>query len=112
MGVLSAFSRTAKGIFTEEFIDLFTSLAGQVGVAWRNARQTERLIAAPGSRSGRCRSPGPSSSACSPSAVPALPGVALAGICVPARQVGGDYYDFLPRGHGRPRPGDRRRRRA
>ena len=46
IGVLSCFSRTAKGIFTEEFIELFNSLAGQIGVAWRNSRQTEDLIKA------------------------------------------------------------------
>jgi len=31
-----------------------------------------------------------------PAYVPQLPGLKLAGICVPARQVGGDYYDFIP----------------
>ena len=44
IGVLSAFSRSVKGIFTKEFIELFQSLAGQIGVAWRNAQQTQRLI--------------------------------------------------------------------
>jgi phosphoserine phosphatase RsbU/P len=29
--------------------------------------------------------------------VPEIPGIALAGICVPASQVGGDYYDYLVR---------------
>ena len=33
-----------------------------------------------------------------PTRTPEIPGVALAGRCMPARQVGGDYYDFLPRG--------------
>ncbi len=46
VGVLSAFSRTAKGIFSNEFSELFLNLAGQVGIAWRNAQQTDRLIAA------------------------------------------------------------------
>ncbi|MEJ2201443.1 MAG: GAF domain-containing protein, partial [Desulfuromonadaceae bacterium] len=46
IGVLSAFSKTAKGIFTAEFIELFKGLAGQIGVAWRNAWQTEELISA------------------------------------------------------------------
>ncbi|MGD9343387.1 MAG: GAF domain-containing protein, partial [Desulfuromonadales bacterium] len=46
IGVISAFSRTAKGIFTAEFLELFSSLAGQVGVAFRNAEQTADLIAA------------------------------------------------------------------
>jgi sigma-B regulation protein RsbU (phosphoserine phosphatase) len=31
-----------------------------------------------------------------PTYIPQLPGLKLAGICVPARQVGGDYYDFIP----------------
>jgi sigma-B regulation protein RsbU (phosphoserine phosphatase) len=31
-----------------------------------------------------------------PAYVPQIPGLKLAGICVPARQVGGDYYDFIP----------------
>lgn len=34
-----------------------------------------------------------------PAAPPAVPGIALAGRCAPAANVGGDYYDFLP-GHG------------
>lgn len=31
-----------------------------------------------------------------PTYVPQFQGLKLAGICVPARQVGGDYYDFIP----------------
>jgi sigma-B regulation protein RsbU (phosphoserine phosphatase) len=31
-----------------------------------------------------------------PAFIPQMPGLRIAGICVPARQVGGDYYDFLP----------------
>jgi sigma-B regulation protein RsbU (phosphoserine phosphatase) len=30
-----------------------------------------------------------------------IPGVSVTALCVPAREVGGDYYDFLPLGDGR-----------
>ncbi len=35
-----------------------------------------------------------------PGEPPSIPGLQLAGVSVPARQVGGDYYDFLPLGDG------------
>jgi Na+/proline symporter len=97
IGVLSAFSRSAKGIFTDEFIALFRSLAGQIGVAWRNARQTERLIAAR-EQERELQIAKDIQLGLLPSHVPQLTGIALAGTCVPAHQVGGDYYDFLQRG--------------
>jgi hypothetical protein len=96
VGVLSVFSKSAKGIFTEEFIDLFTNLAGQVGVALRNARQTERLIAAR-EREREMEIARTIQLGLLPSKVPEIRGISLAGACVPAREVGGDYYDYLPR---------------
>jgi len=36
-----------------------------------------------------------------PQIVPAVPGLDYAGVCVQARSVGGDYYDFLDLGSGR-----------
>ncbi len=97
VGVLSAFSRSAKGIFTEEFIELFKSLAGQVGVAWRNAGQTMELIAAR-EQERELQIAKTIQLGLLPLRTPEIPGVKLAGKCKPARQVGGDYYDFLPRG--------------
>jgi len=94
IGVISAFSRTAKGIFTEEFIELFGSLAGQVGVAWRNAQQTERLIAAR-EQQRELEIAKTIQLGLLPTSIPEIPGVQLRGICVPAKDVGGDYYDFL-----------------
>jgi GAF domain-containing protein len=88
VGVLSVFSRSAKGIFTEEFIDLFTNLAGQVGVALRNARQTERLIAAR-EREREMEIARTIQLGLLPSKVPEIRGISLAGACVPAREVGG-----------------------
>jgi len=100
IGVLSAFSRTAKGIFTEEFVELFGSIAGQVGVAWRNAQQTERLMVAR-EQQRELEIAKTIQLSLLPTAVPEIAGVRLAGICVPAKDVGGDYYDFLVQPDGR-----------
>ena len=97
IGVLSAFSRTVKGIFTDEFLELFQSVAGQVGVAWRNASQTERLIEAR-EHERELQIAKNIQLSLLPNRVPTIAGVSLAGLCVPAKQVGGDYYDFLQRG--------------
>jgi len=96
IGVLSAFSRSVKGIFTKEFIELFQSLAGQIGVAWRNAQQTQRLIDAR-SREREFEIAQNIQRSLIPTSFPTIPGVTLAGRCQPAKQVGGDYFDFLPR---------------
>ncbi len=96
IGVLSAFSRTAKGIFTEEFTQLFNSLAGQVGVAWRNARQTEKLIEAR-EQEREMQIARNIQLGLLPIRTPEIKGVSLAGTCVPAKEVGGDYFDYLPR---------------
>ncbi len=96
IGVLSAFSRSAKGIFTKEFVELFQSLSGQIGVAWRNAKQTGRLIEAR-SQERELQIAKNIQRGLLPTRKPEIPGISLAGRCVSARQVGGDYYDFLPR---------------
>ncbi len=102
VGVISAFSKSAKGIFTDEFIELFKSIAGQVGVAWRNARQTTRLIEAR-EQERELKIAKTIQLGLLPVGIPEIQGLSLAGTCVPAKQVGGDYYDFLP--HGRAGPG-------
>jgi Na+/proline symporter/serine phosphatase RsbU (regulator of sigma subunit) len=96
VGVLSAFSKSAKGIFTDEFIELFKSLAAQIGVAWRNARQTARLIEAR-EQERELQIAKTIQLSLLPAQIPHIHGITLAGVCVPAHQVGGDYYDFLPR---------------
>ncbi len=94
IGVLSAFSRTAKGIFTNEFVELFTSLASQVGVAFRNAQQTDRLIAAREQQRELAIAKNIQLGLL-PTTVPEFSGVRLGGLCIPAKEVGGDYYDYL-----------------
>jgi Na+/proline symporter len=94
IGVLSVFSETVKGVFTDDFVELFKSLADQIGVAWRNARQTERLIAAR-EQERELQIARAIQLGLLPSRVPDVAGISLAGRCVPAREVGGDYFDFL-----------------
>jgi serine phosphatase RsbU (regulator of sigma subunit) len=64
-------------------------------VALRNARQTERLIAAR-EREREMEIARTIQLGLLPSKVPEIRGISLAGACVPAREVGWDYYDYLP----------------
>lgn len=97
IGVLSAYSKSAKGIFSDEFIELFKSLADQIGIARRNAYQTEKIIEAK-EREKELQIARTIQLGLLPDGAPKITGISLAGICIPAREVGGDYYDFLPRG--------------
>ena len=97
VGVLSAFSKSMKGIFTDEFVELYKSLAGQVGIALRNAQQSERLIQAK-EHEKEMQIARTIQMGLLPTRAPDVTGISLAGTCIPAREVGGDYYDFLPHG--------------
>lgn len=100
IGILSAFSRTAKGIFTEEFIELFTNIAGQIAVAWRNDRQTAQLLSAR-EQEKELEIAKTIQMGLLPTREPDIPGVSIKGTYVAAKQVGGDYYDFIQRPDGR-----------
>lgn len=97
IGILSAFSKSMKGIFTDEFVELYKSLAGQISIALRNALQTEKLIQAK-EHEKEMQIARTIQLGLLPTRAPDITGVSLAGICIPAREVGGDYYDFLTRG--------------
>ena len=108
VGVLSVFSRSIVGLFTEQFVELLESLAGQLAqavriVSEREAREREReqkeaaqLENARVTRDLELAKQIQLSLL--PVAPPQLPGVSIACRCVPASHVGGDYYDFFPRG--------------
>ncbi len=97
IGVLSSYSRYAKGIYTDEFIELYKNLAAQIGIAWRNDQQTRQLIAA-SEHEKELRIAESIQLGLLPDKMPELPGHDIAAICVPAKQVGGDYYDFIHQG--------------
>jgi len=97
VGVLSAFSRSSKGIFTDEFVALFNNIAGQVAIAWRNDQQLTGLLESR-EHERELEIAKTIQMGLLPASVPHVGAIDLAGLCVPAHQVGGDYYDFI--GHG------------
>ena len=94
IGVLSSYSHYSKGIYTDEFIELYKNLAAQIGIAWRNAKQTDKLIAA-SEQDKELRIAESIQLGLLPDKMPQIAGLDIAGICIPAKQVGGDYYDFI-----------------
>jgi phosphoserine phosphatase RsbU/P len=108
IGIISVFSQDIVGLFTEQFLQLLSSLAGQLAqaitiVLEMEARERERKakeqallenarvlrdmeIAKQIQRS------------LLPSTPPTVPGVLVAGNCLPAAHVGGDYFDYFHRG--------------
>jgi sigma-B regulation protein RsbU (phosphoserine phosphatase) len=108
VGVLSVFSRSMVGLFTEQFVELLESLAGQLAqavgiVSEREARDREReqkeaalLENARVTRDLELAKQIQLSLL--PTSPPEVSGMSIACRCVPAGHVGGDYYDFFPRG--------------
>ena len=96
IGILSAFSKTAKGIFTDEFIALFENLAGQISIAWRNDQQLQKLLQVR-EQEREMQIAKDIQMGLLPTNLPDMEHIKIAGLCVPAHQVGGDYYDFIER---------------
>ncbi|UFS69677.1 SpoIIE family protein phosphatase [Geomonas sp. RF6] len=110
VGVLSVYSRSIVGLFTEQFVELLESLAGQLAqavriVEEREAREQERRQkeAAQLEHAKVVRDLELAKQiqlSLLPDSPPEVKGVALAARCIPATHVGGDYYDFFQRGNG------------
>lgn len=107
LGVLSVFSKSITGIFTEEFISLLCSLAGQLAQAVtivlemeakereRNGKEQALLEKARVMRDMEIAQQIQISLL--PDAAPEMFGIEMAGRCISAAHVGGDYYDFFKR---------------
>ncbi len=105
LGVLSVYSKSISGLFTEEFISLLASLAGQLAQAVTivheiDAREHERkqkdqalLNNARVMRDMEIAQQIQMSLL--PTTPPELAGIEIGGHCVSAAHVGGDYYDFF-----------------
>jgi len=107
LGVLSVYSKNIVGLFTEEFISLLTSLTGQLAQAARLMGEMEAREAArrkmQQAQLDKARLMRDMEIAQQiqlsllPENPPEIFGIELAGRCIAATHVGGDYYDFFKR---------------
>lgn len=106
-GVLSVYSKTIVGLFTQEFINLLLSLTGQLAQAVRLVNEMEardsarkKMQEAQLEKAKMTRDMEIAQQiqlSLLPANPPQIFGIELAGRCIPATHVGGDYYDFLKR---------------
>ena len=93
-GVLYVDHRVTTGAFTEDDLELFDAFAGQAAIAIENARIYEELARQERQRRELdiARS---IQASLMPSEIPPVAGFEVAGACVPAYHVGGDFYDAV-----------------
>jgi sigma-B regulation protein RsbU (phosphoserine phosphatase) len=106
-GVLSVFSRSIVGLFTEELLNLLTSLAGQLALAVqlvdeRGAKEHEReekeiALLKNANVVHEMELAKQIQLSLLPESPPKIPGIQIASLTVSAEHVGGDYYDFFAR---------------
>lgn len=95
------FEHMETDAFSPERIRLLEALAGHVATAIANARMFER------ERVEKLRMAKELEEACAiqsglfPVNAPASPGFEVNGVCTPCREVGGDWFDYIPLGDGR-----------
>lgn len=105
LGVMSVYSKAITGLFTEEFISLLASLAGQFAQAVTivheiEAREHERVQKEQALlKNARVVRDMEIAQQIQMSLLPASPpevaGIEIGGRCISAAHVGGDYYDFF-----------------
>ncbi|MBL0225692.1 MAG: SpoIIE family protein phosphatase [Geobacteraceae bacterium] len=107
LGVMSVFSKSISGLFTEEFISLLSSLTGQFAQAVTivheiEAREHERVQKEQALlKNARVMRDMEIAQQIQisflPESPPELFGIEMGGRCMSAAHVGGDYYDFFRR---------------
>jgi sigma-B regulation protein RsbU (phosphoserine phosphatase) len=107
LGVMSVYSKSISGLFTEEFVNLLASLTGQFAQAVTivreiEARDHERLqkeqALLKNARVLRDMEIAQQIQlSLLPESPPELFGIEMGGRCISAAHVGGDYYDFFKR---------------
>ena len=99
-GIIYADSPIAEGRFTEDHLKVLTTLASVAAIRVENARlvearfQQERL-------KRELQLAMEIQQRFQPTTSPQVPGYEFQGISFPCYEIGGDYYDFIPRADGR-----------
>ena len=88
-------------LFTKEHEQLLLALASHIATALVNARNYERMQALEQRRQQELATAREVQMGLLPEAVPRLPGFEIGSAFAPARELAGDFYDFMPYPDGR-----------
>jgi sigma-B regulation protein RsbU (phosphoserine phosphatase) len=89
------------GYFTDEHVRIFSTLAPQIAIAIENARLYERVLKSEARLERDLGRAQEIQMHMMPGIVPAIPGLEVGLRFLPARELGGDLYDFLTYGKDR-----------
>jgi len=104
IGVLVLGQRVSEEAYSGPDMDWLESVARQAGIAFESIRLTERMaqqMEAERRLQNEMEFAKQVQARLFPQKIPRLNTLDYAGTCIPARQVGGDYYDFLQMRPGR-----------
>jgi sigma-B regulation protein RsbU (phosphoserine phosphatase) len=99
-GVVYVDSRIRTGLFTQAHLDLLTAIASSASIAIENARLYQVAVDQ-GRLERELQMAREVQASLLPGQTPRVPGWEFAARWQPARQVSGDYYDFVPMDGGR-----------
>ncbi len=100
VGVFTA-SHPALDAFPRQQLRILQALCDHVAVAVHNARQLQSERAERAALDREAQEARAIQQALLPKSSPYIPGFVISGLSVPARAVGGDWYDFIPFPDGR-----------
>ena len=100
LGTLTVFRPHSKTPFNQDNAQLLLLLANQAAIAIENARLFD-LSVEKGRLDGELRAAHEVQRSLIPTRAPRVPGFQLTGLWLPAREVAGDFYDYIPLGKGR-----------
>jgi phosphoserine phosphatase RsbU/P len=100
MGIFNV-QHTEMNAFSPERIRLLEALAGHVSTAIANARMFQRERLERERMAKELEEARAIQSGLFPSNAPEASGFDITGVCLPCREVGGDWYDYIPLGDGR-----------